>query len=95
MFDLSRVSDVVGGLLGQSSSELDGAGLLQTLSDNGVDLAQLEGLAGPEMLEFLEQSGIDVAGLDPAQLTDLAGQFSEGVDLQSIADLLGAGSDQN
>ena len=90
MFDLSRVGEFVGGLLDQNAANASGGGLLEQLSESGFDLAQLDGLAGPEVLELLEQSGIDIAGLDPAQISELTGQLSEGVDLQSITDLIGA-----
>ncbi len=95
MFDLSRVGELVGDLLGQNAADASEGGLLQNLTESGFDLTQLDGLAGPEILELLEQSGIDVAGLDATQLSELTGQLSEGIDLQSITDLVGTVADRN
>ena len=94
MFDLSRVGEIVGGLFEQGSADSSGGALVQQLAENGFDLSQLEGLAGPEVLELLEQSGIDIAGLDATQISELTSQLSEGVDIQSFTDLIGAVSDR-
>lgn len=88
MFDIARIADAVGGLVGQSSEVPGGDGLLRQLSDIGVDPAQLKGLGTQEVIDLLEQNGLDASNLDISQISDLAGQFSENIDGQSISDLL-------
>lgn len=88
MFDITRITEAVGGLVGQASANFDTDGLTQQLSDAGLDLQQLEGLDTQQLTDLLESSGIDIANIDVNQLSEMAGQFSESTDIQSIGDLL-------
>ncbi len=88
MFDITRIADAVGGLVGQSAETPGGDGLLQQLSETGLDPSQLEGLGVQELMDVLEQNGIDASSFDISQISELAGQWSENIDGQSISDLL-------
>lgn len=88
MFDISRITEAVGGLIGQASQESDTDGLMQHLSDAGVDLPQLDGMDSQEITQFLENSGIDLGNFDISQISEAAGQFAENSDVQSIGNFL-------
>ncbi len=86
MFDLTRVTEMIGGFLGQQSA---GAMINDLLADKlaalNIDPAMLNDLGAPEIMNLLAQQGIELSQLDPAQLTQLIGQL----DAQSpAADLL-------
>ena len=75
MFDFSRIADAVGAFTAGSAAESEPAGLMQQLAEIGVDPAALQGLAPQEIVDLLAQHGIDIANLDAAQLTEIAGQI--------------------
>ncbi len=79
MFDFSRISETIGGLIGQSAPSLDGElapdAILQRLQDVGIDTSSLESLGGTELLARLSELGIDTGNLDPQAILQ---QLSEG-----------------
>lgn len=74
MFDLSRLTEVVGDFFGEAN-----AGgvqqILQNLGDHGIDMSHLEGLNPAEFLTVLTENGIELSQLDPGQLSQLADQL--------------------
>ena len=95
MLDLTRTSDIAGDFQDQSAGDTNPDSLLTQLAIGGIDLAQLEGLGSPEIAEFLELYGVDVASLDSRQITNLVDQLSDGSSIQSVSDLLATLSDRN
>jgi len=73
VFDLSRITDMIGGFIGQTAA---GAGVKDLVADKlaavNIDPAMLEGLAAPEIVDLLARNGIDVTQLAPEQLAELA-----------------------
>lgn len=85
MFDLSRLTDLVEGLLGNGAT-IDGASVvLQQLQDAGLDPAQLDGLDAGSFMAMLGEHGLEVSQLDLGQLSQLADQI--GVELP-VGDLI-------
>lgn len=84
MFDLSRVTEMIGGLLGQQSGNAEDM-LSQHLGDLGIDPGLLDGISGAEAIDLLSQHGIDVSQLAPEQLSVLLGQLDPNA---PIAELL-------
>lgn len=85
MFDFGKITDALGGLLtGQSQSNpAEAAGIADLLAQAGIDPALLDGLSQEEILGLLQQHGIDLGHLDPAQLgellqgSDIAGNLTQ------------------
>ena len=78
MLDLARLTEMVGGVLGQDAADFGTDDLLQQLSDAGLDPAQLQGLAPDELLTMLSENGIDPAEFDLAGLTEMFGSEGAG-----------------
>ncbi len=95
MFDITRITEAVGGLVGQASENTGAGGLMQQLSEAGLDLSQFDGLNGQEITDLLKESGFDMANIDIDQVAEMADQFVEGGDVQSIADLLATLTQRN
>ena len=95
MFDITRITEAVGGLVGQASENTGVGGLMQQLSEAGLDLSQFDGLNGQEITDFLKESGFDMTNIDIDQVAEMAGQFAEGGDVQSIGDLLATLTQRN
>jgi len=72
MFDLSRVMDLVGDLVGQQAENGGFGAMSQKLEELGIDTSQLDGLAGHELFALLNEQGLDIAQLDTDQLVTLA-----------------------
>jgi hypothetical protein len=85
MFDFGKITDAIGGLLsGQSQANpAQTGGITDLLAQAGIDPALLDGLSQEEIIGLLQQHGIDLGHLDPAQLselfqgTDIAGNLSQ------------------
>ncbi|MEM9358090.1 MAG: hypothetical protein AAGB04_17950 [Pseudomonadota bacterium] len=75
MFDLTRLAEFAGGFLGQNSSEIDAASILQQLAEQGVEPSQLQDLGADELLNVLSENGVDPSQLGPDQLSTLAENF--------------------
>ena len=79
MFDLARIAEQIGGLIGQSASEALSQDLFTQLTEHGFDPSQLADMAGldpTEILARLSESGIDVSQFAPDQLAELASQLN-------------------
>lgn len=76
MFDLGRITDMLGGLVGGSVQEIIERGnILETLQSSGLDPSLLQGLDHTQVLEFLQQHGIDVSALGETDLAALLQQI--------------------
>lgn len=66
MFDLSRIAEAVGSLLRNNVAEALPAGnLIDAISNAGIDISSLQGLAPQEIIDLLGRSGIDITSLTP------------------------------
>ena len=74
MFDLTRLTEAIGGILGQSAANIEPSNVFEQLSSAGLDLGDLQNLDPEYLITTLSEQGIDVAGLDLAELTALAEQ---------------------
>ena len=85
MFDLSRITDAIGGLVsGSLAGEAVQAQSLTGLMQNvGLDPSILAGLSESEIAPLLASYGIDVTQLAEGELS----QFVEGLGLGPIADV--------
>jgi hypothetical protein len=88
MFDLSRLSDAIGGLLGNTSLEQvpDLRSVVEQLSANGLDLSTLQNLAPAELTELLAQYNIDLGSFTPDQLSEF---LSLPTDATGVMDTIG------
>lgn len=75
MFDFSRLTDALSGFLGGSAAE---HGLGSALSEAGIDLGQLRGLAPDQIMDVLGQNGVDLASFAPEEVQQLLGGFGSG-----------------
>lgn len=76
MFDLSRVTEMIGGFLGQTSAGNAVNDLIaDKLSSLNIDPSMLEGLGAGQITDLLAQNGIDISQLAPEQLNELLGQL--------------------
>jgi hypothetical protein len=78
MFDIARITDTIGGLLGQSGQSLLNGDLVQQLGALGVDHNLLDGISSEELTSLLAERGIDIAGLDAQQISELLGSLQGG-----------------
>lgn len=87
MFDLSKLTETIGGLVSgaQQQPPADGSGLAGLLINAGIDPGQLAGLTQGEIVEQLQQYGIDPAQLDLGQISELAANADIGGNLAEIA----------
>lgn len=74
MYDLTRLTEAIGGILGQSAANIEPSTVFEQLSSAGLDLGDLQNLDPEHLITTLSEQGIDVAGLDLAELTALAEQ---------------------
>lgn len=74
MFDLSRLTDVVGGLIGQQGASGGISELGQQLAELGVDVSQFDGVASEELLALISEQGLVPSQLDAQTLLELAEQ---------------------
>lgn len=79
MFDITRLTELVGGVVGQNVGEGGLEALSQKLSDLGIDTGSLDGLANHELLNLINEHGLDLSQLDARSLAELAEQ--SGVEL--------------
>ncbi len=75
MFDLARLSEFAGGVLGQSASDIDAPAIIQQLAEYGIDPAQSGGLGGEQLMNMLSANDIDLTQLDAGQLIMIAENF--------------------
>lgn len=75
MFDLARLTEAVGGLLGQAATALNAEALLQQVGEQGLDLQALQNLDAESFLSVLGENGIDLSQIDAGQIAELAQQL--------------------
>ena len=87
MFDLSRITDVIGNLLGGQPVQetLAGGGLAELLAKAGIDVSILDGLKPGEITDLLAQNGIDLSQVPESEI---AGLFAS-ADGEQVLSLLG------
>lgn len=82
MFDFSRLTDTISGLVGSLGSQSDAAQTLPDLLQNvGLDPSILSGLSETEIGSLLASYGIDISQFAEGELT----QFVEGLGLSEGA----------
>lgn len=94
MFDFSKLTDTVFGLLGGATSESteQSGGIRDLLQQAGLDPSLLEGLDQTQIFELLSQHGIDPSQLGADQINELARNFGVSEHITSVAsDWLGGG----
>lgn len=72
MFDLARLSEIVGDMIAKIEPESGLDKILQQLSEHGIDTTQLDCLDAQGFIELLDQNGVPTEQLDPSQLSQLA-----------------------
>lgn len=75
MFDLGRLGELAADFLGQNAADVDVGGVLQQLSEQGIDPSQFQELGADELLKMLSENGIDPSELGADQLGALAENF--------------------
>ena len=75
MFDLTRITELAGGWLGQSASEIDVGSIVERIGGEGFDPSMLQNMDADQIMGFLGENGIDPSQLDPAQLGQLVEQL--------------------
>ena len=90
MLDFSRLTDVFGDLLGQASSSILPADLLDKLGALGIDPPEIASLEPGQLITMLSEQGIDVSQLDASQLSALSEHLGLG---SSFGDVLGGFAD--
>lgn len=74
MFDLARLTEGIGGVLGQSAANIEASNRLEHLNAADLNVGELQQLDPDHLITTLCERGIDIAGLDLAELTALAEQ---------------------
>lgn len=90
MFDITRITEAIGGSVGQASESNVAGGLMQQLSEAGLELSRFEGLDAQEIVDLLKDSGLDMTNIDIDNVAEMAGQFAKDGEFQSIGDFLAA-----
>ena len=86
MFDLTKITETITGLIsGAQQSPLDAGGITDLLSNAGIDPSMLDGLNQEEILGLLQQHGIDPSQLDVGQIIEVLQTASIGGNLAEIA----------
>lgn len=74
MLDLSRLTDLVGSLVGNTVASGGAGDLVQRLGDLGLDTSQFDGLASQELMALISEHGLDLSQIDAGTLATLAEQ---------------------
>lgn len=74
MFDLSRITDLVGDLISQKVADGGIPEIGQQLAELGVDVSQFDGAIGEKLTALITEQGLDPSQLDPQALLELAQQ---------------------
>jgi len=81
MLDLGKLSDAVSSLFGAVAGPAAADGILQHLDNLGIDPTALQGMDAGQLGDLLARNGIDIAGMEPGQIADLAQQLGGGSEL--------------
>ena len=87
MFDLSKITDAIGGLLSGSQTQTpqEGSGITELLGNAGIDPTLLDGLSQDEIMNLLQQYGIDPSQLDLGQVSELLQKSKVGSNVAEMA----------
>jgi hypothetical protein len=80
MFDIAKLTGLVGDLLGNTLQRPGIDALTEQLGALGIDPQIFEGMDAQQILETLEGQGFDLSGIDPNELLALGSE----TDLNSI-----------
>ncbi|MDX2257505.1 MAG: hypothetical protein NW205_01170 [Hyphomicrobiaceae bacterium] len=87
MFDLGRIGDLVGSLIGTAVQERVGAaGLDELLAQAGIDPADLAGLDQAQIVEYLAGHGIDASLLEGIDLAAWGQTLSNGSGAELVSE---------
>ena len=95
MFDITRITEAIGGSVGQASESAVTGGLMKQLSEAGLEFSLFEDLNAQEVADLLQDSGLDMTTIDIDSVAEMAGQFAEVGEFQSIGDFLAALTQRN
>lgn len=84
MFDLSRITETLGNLIGHKFAGIDAGAVLDQLGQTGLNLQQLKGLDAELVTSILVDHGIDVAAMNPTQLTVLSEKLGVKGDIADV-----------
>ncbi|MDX2306680.1 MAG: hypothetical protein NW216_00410 [Hyphomicrobium sp.] len=95
MLDFSRVADVIGSLMGdtQNGPSTGIEALSQAIEASGINPETLQNLSQGEILQVLQDHGIDTTSLGEGQVVELLQQFGMGEWAQSQLSELWRGFD--
>ena len=85
MLQLLQIPETLDEVLGEntSSDNLSATNIIQQLSEQGVDLLYLSQLNPDQIMEVINNSGIDLGNFEPHQITEALQHFNaEGIDIQ-------------
>lgn len=89
MFDFARITELFSGI-SEQAQQIAPEGLLQSLSELGLDPAQLQEGGVQDLLTQLSELGIDLNAMDPGQIGDMVSRLGDGTPVGDlIADLTG------
>lgn len=91
MFDLSRLTELVSDLVGQDAVNSIAGNVFEQLSQNGIDMSQLQGLAPEEIVTTLSEQGIDLSSFAPDQIAQLGEQIGVELPFGDVLSQLGGG----
>jgi hypothetical protein len=95
MFDIGRIGEFVGSLMGgQQQEQATIGGIAEILERAGVDPSALAGHDQTQILEFLAQQGVDTSLLEGLDLTALGEQLGQGEGMSALADLIGRATER-
>lgn len=91
MFDLGRITELFSGI-SEQAQQMAPDGLLQSLSDLGLDPAQLQDGAVQELLTQLSDVGVDITAMEPGQIGDMVQRLGTGTPVGDLIAELTVGS---
>lgn len=87
MFDLGRFGEMISGLLSGSGKEAQDGGIVGLLAQAGIDPANLAALDTNQLVELLQQHGVDASLLDA--------RLMEGIDVAALTEAIQRGDGLN
>jgi hypothetical protein len=90
MFDFARITQLFSGI-SEQAQQIAPEGLLQSLSELGLDPAQLHEGGVQDLLTQLSELGVDLNAMDLGQIGDMVSRLGDGTPVADLtADLTGA-----
>ena len=87
MFDLGRFGEMIFGLLVGSGKEAQDGGIVGLLAQAGIDPANLAALDTNQLVELLQQRGVDASLIDA--------RLMEGIDVAALTEAMQRGDGMN